>query len=280
MTTEGWLPPEVDVRTPNIGRMYDFYLGGKDNFDADRRAALEVALAVPSVVRLARENRAFLGRAVRFMIGVGIDQFIDVGTGLPTQGHVHQVTEDACPGARVVYVDNEPVVLAHARARIPANDRTAVVAGDMRKPEEIIDHPATRRLIDFSRPVGVLLVAMLHFASDADDPASIMAAFTKRLMPGSAVAISHVTRDGPPRGALAQAEAVYQSTTASVIPRTRRQIKGLFAGLNIVRPGVVYVPEWRPPTDDRPRPDSRWLLGGVGVVPARHRSASKWNEAL
>ena len=269
----GWIPPAVvDTKTPNVGRMYDFYLGGKDNIEADRQAALQVAEAVPNIARLARENRAFLGRAVRFMIGAGIDQFIDIGTGLPTQGHVHQVTGEVCPRARVVYVDNEPVVLAHARALIPPNGRTAVVEADMREPEAIIGHPATRELIDFSRPVGVLLVAMLHFATDADDPASIVGAFTSRMASGSAVAISHVTRDGPPVDALAEAEAVYRETSAPVSFRSREQIVRMFAGLEVVVPGVVYVPDWRP---DGPCGEagerSRWLLGGVGLVPGAAR---------
>ena len=261
--------PDAGAQMPNVARIYDCLLGGKDNVEADRMAARQVVDAVPEAARFARENRDFLGRAVRFMIGHGVDQFIDVGTGLPTNGHVHQVTADECPDARVVYVDIDPVVLVHARALIPPNGRTAVVEGDMRNPETIIDYATTRKLIDFSRPVGVLLVAMLHFAADEDDPARIVRSFTAPLAAGSAVAISHVTSDGPSKMAVREVEAIYANASAPGTARSRTEITALFSGLDLVPPGVVSVPDWRPDTPERHRHGrSQWLLGGVGVVPA------------
>jgi len=260
----GWVPPVVDTRTPSVARMYDYYLGGKDNYEADREAAEQVAQALPDVQKLAWENRAFLGRATRFLIDQGIDQFVDVGTGLPTQGHVHQVTAAHCLDARVVYADNDPIVLSHARALIPPGARVRVVDGDLRDPASILDDPATRNLIDFSRPVGVLLVAMPHFATEADDPAGIVHAFTERLTAGSFVVLSHATCDGPPLDAVAQVETVYSEASAPIVFRTRAQITGLFAGLELVAPELRYVPRWRPDPKKAPRRGSRLLLGGVG----------------
>lgn len=264
----------VEPRTPNVGRMYDYYLGGKDNYACDREAAEAAINAVPAARRLARENRAFLGRAVRFMVDAGIRQFVDIGTGLPTEGHVHQVTGEICPDARVVYVDNEPVVLAHARALIPQNDRTVVLDGDMRKPGEILGSGEVRGLIDFSEPVGVLLVAMLHFATDDDDPHRIVRELTAPLAPGSALAISHLTSDGPPLAAQQSARDVYAHTSAPLTLRSREQITSLFTGLDIAEPGVVYVPDWRPAYPGHAPDRSRWLLGGVGIKPAETRQAA------
>lgn len=269
-----WVPPEVDTRTPNVGRMYDYYLGGKNNLACDREAAEAAINAVPAARRLARENRAFLGRAVRFMSDAGIRQFVDIGTGLPTEGHVHQVTGEICPDARVAYVDNEPVVLAHARALIPQNDRTVVLDGDMRKPREILGSGEVRGLMDFSKPVGVLLVAMLHFAADDDDPRRIVRELMAPLVPGSALAISHLTSDGPPPAALETALHVYTRASAPLTVRGRDEISGLFTGLEIAEPGVVYVPDWRPTYPGRRPGRSRWLLGGVGIKPAETRQAA------
>ena len=260
---EGWAPPKVNVRTPSVGRMYDYYLGGKDNFAADRHTAEQVAAVVPQVWTFARENRAFLGRVVRYLIRQGIRQFIDVGTGLPTQGHVHEVTAELCPDARVVYVDNDPIVLAHARALIAPRADVAVIDADMRRPRSILDHPEARKLIDFTQPAAVLLVAMLHFADGHDDPTAVAGAFTERLANGSYLALSHATSDGPPAHKVQEVEEIYAHTTAPITFRTREQIAALFGDLELVPPGLVYVPQWRPVPGEIRLKRSRWLLGGV-----------------
>ena len=181
---QGFAFSEIDTSKPHPARLYDFYLGGKDNYAADRAAAKQVLRVAPEVRVMARENRAFLRRAVRFLAGeAGIDQIIDIGTGIPTAGNVHQVAEEIAPGTRVVYVDNDPIVHVHANALLTGTGATSIVLADLREPEVILAHPKVRELIDFSRPVALLLVAILHFITDAEDPAGILAAFGDALVP-------------------------------------------------------------------------------------------------
>jgi S-adenosyl methyltransferase len=258
-----------DLRTdrPTPARMYDYYLGGKDNFAVDREAAEQVLSAAPEVRVLARENRAFLGRAVRYLTAeAGIRQFIDVGTGLPTQGNVHEIAQSVDPAARVVYVDNDPIVRAHAKALLPADGTTAVIEADMREPGAILDHPDLRRLIDFDRPVAVLFMSVLHFIADEDDPYGIVAAFRDRAVPGSHLALSHIT--SPERnadGAAAAANVYTSRATSPAILRTPKEIGAMFDGYDLVEPGLVYLPRWRPdPGSDTTDADSVWMLCAVG----------------
>jgi len=202
--TSGATPPfGIDVTVPTTARIYDYWLGGQDNFAADRVAALAITEVAPEARLMAVENRGFLRRAVRFLAAeAGITQFLDIGTGLPTQGNVHQVAQEVNAGARVVYVDNDPMVLAHSRA-LKTGGSTVVIQADLREPRTILDHASTRKLIDFTQPLAVLLVAVLHFISDDDDPAAIVATIRETLPPGSYLVISHVTGDmrplpGPP----------------------------------------------------------------------------------
>ncbi|WP_433179849.1 SAM-dependent methyltransferase [Actinoallomurus sp. CA-150999] len=261
--------PVHDLRTdrPTPARMYDYYLGGKDNFAVDRDAAEQVLTAAPEVRVLARENRAFLGRAVRFLAGeAGIRQFIDVGTGLPTQGNVHEVAQAVAPGSRVVYVDNDPIVRAHAKALLPDDGTTAVVEADMRAPGPILDHPDTRRLIRFDEPVAVLFMSVLHFIADEDDPYGLVAAFRDVSVPGSYLALSHITPpDRNTDGAESAADVYKKRATSPAVLRSRTEIETLFDGYDLVEPGLVNLPKWRPDDPDAVRDaESVWMLCATG----------------
>jgi hypothetical protein len=259
--------PDLRTDRPTPARMYDYYLGGEDNFAVDREAAEQVLSAAPEVRVLARENRKFLGRSVRYLTAeAGIRQFIDVGTGLPTQGNVHEVAQAVDPTARVVYVDNDPIVRAHADALLPSNGTTTVIEADMRDPGPILDHPDLNRLIDFSEPVAVLFMSVLHFITDEEDPYGLVAAFRDRSVPGSHLALSHITSPEQNTDGAAAAADVYKSrATSPAILRTPKEIGSLFDGYELVEPGLVFLPQWRP---DTPAADANansvWMLCGVG----------------
>ncbi|GAA5068155.1 SAM-dependent methyltransferase [Thermocatellispora tengchongensis] len=255
---------DFDPTTPNVARLYDYYLGGKDNFAADREAAEKILAVAPELRLAARENRAFLGRAVRFMAREGITQFLDIGTGLPTQGNVHEVAGEVVTEPHVVYVDRDPVVLTHARALLAGAGRgTTIVQGDLRRPEEILTHPDVVKALDFSRPIGLLLVAVMHFITEDDGPARIMATLRDALPPGSLLALSHGTRDAR-AAAVDKGTEVYQKATSPLVLRTRAEIEALFTGLELVEPGVVWLPQWRPDHDPIDPPDTSLILCGVG----------------
>jgi SAM-dependent methyltransferase len=254
-------PPGIDATVPTAARMYDYWLGGHDNFAADRIAALKVTERTPGVAEAARANRKFLGRAVRYLAGeAGIRQFLDLGTGLPTKGNVHQVAQAITPGAHVVYVDNDPMVLAHARA-LKTGDGTSVIHADLRDPDTILSHPETRRLIDFSKPLAILFVSVLHFVPDPDAHEAV-AEFASAAAPGSHLVLSHGYHNQDLQ-ASAATTTVYASTTSPVTQRTPEEILTFFDGLEILEPGLVPVQQWRP---DEPGPSAlskAWILGGV-----------------
>jgi SAM-dependent methyltransferase len=219
--------------------------------------------AAPEITALARENRKFLGRAVQFLAGdAGIRQFLDLGTGLPTRGNVHQVAQQVDPGCRVVYVDNDPMVLAYSRA-LKTGPGTAVIQADMRDPAAILGNPQTHELIDFEQPMAVLFVAVLHFLSDRDDPAAVVARFLGAAAPGSYLVISHATGGTRPQAA-DLAAAAYASTANPATPRDRQEIRAFFHGTDLIEPGLVPVQLWRQTGPDPVSPDSVGLLGGVG----------------
>lgn len=243
--------------------MYDYYLGGKDNYRVDREAVERVAVAMPEIRELAQENRAFLRRAVRYMARQGIRQFIDIGSGLPTVGNTHEIAQQVIPDARVVYVDNDPVVLAHGRAILASDDNTSVATADMHRPEEVLRHPETTRLIDFTQPVGILMIAMVHFLT-LEERSSVMRRLYDALAPGSHLTATHVTTDGKPADAVAQIEAVYATTPTPIYFRDREQIAAFFDGYELVEPGLVTPDAWHIDPDD-PAPDAtKWLYGAVG----------------
>ncbi|SEN15707.1 SAM-dependent methyltransferase [Nonomuraea pusilla] len=259
--------PDFDPNTPNVARLYDYYLGGKDHFPADRAAAEKILEVAPELRAAARANRAFLGRAVRFLAAQGITQFLDIGTGLPTQGNVHEVAGEVAPGSKVVYVDRDPVVLVHARALLTGRGDTAVIEGDLRRPEEILKNPDVLGLLDFSRPVGVLLVAILHFIEESDRPDEIIATLRAAMAPGSYLVLSHGTSDARPE-AVDRGTEVYRRSTSPLALRGRDRIRELFEGFELVAPGLVWLPEWRPDQADTidfiDRPESSLILCGVG----------------
>jgi hypothetical protein len=233
---------------PNVARMYDYMLGGKDNYPADREAAGRTfGVLGEDVVRgTVLQNRQFLGRAVRYLaIEHGIRQFLDVGTGLPTMNSVHEVTQAVAPDSRVVYVDNDPVVLAHARDMLHGLPGTMITNHDLRDPEAITSDPRVRALLEFGQPVAVLLVAVLHFVADADDPAGAVSALMAATAPGSCLVISHLTADHYTHAG--GVEAIYADTTPGLHLRSRAQVEALFCGLPLLPPGELsYTGDWRP----------------------------------
>jgi S-adenosyl methyltransferase len=259
----------IDTSVPNVARIYDYWLGGKDNFAADREAAGLSAKAVPQLPWLSRENRKFLGRAVRFCARAGITQFLDIGSGLPTMENVHEVAGQAAEDPHVVYVDSDPVVISHARALL-STPRTAAARGDLTRPEEILRTPEVRRLIDFGQPVAILVVATLHFISDEAGPAAAMARLREAMAPGSYLVISHVEMSPDhgvgtqPRSQTARDLGEAQKGTPWGPARNREEIAAFFGDLTLVEPGLVNVWDWRPDSDVMvTSSDVMTLLGGV-----------------
>ena len=262
----GWVPPGVDTGKANTARVYDYWLGGSHNFRADQDAARVLIALDPNMRATMRANRAFLGRAVRYLAEqADIRQFLDLGSGIPTEQNVHQVAQAVAPGARVVYVDNDEVAVAHSQLMLEDNRDATIVHADLRDPAKILADPDTQLLIDFTRPVAVLLVAVLHFISDADHPERVIAALREAMAPGSYLVICHACRD--PRPGLAyQHETIYTSRVAAELClRTREQISGFFDGFTLIEPGLTWMPQWRPddPADVPPDPWKYWGLVGV-----------------
>ncbi|MCF6475125.1 hypothetical protein FAF44_43165 [Nonomuraea sp. MG754425] len=267
MTVPSRPPRGINPHIPNAARMYDYYLGGKDNFATDREAAEKIMALGPSR-EICLANRRFLGRAVRHVAGLGIDQFIDLGTGLPNQNNVHEVARQVHPEARVVYADHDPMVAVHARALLAGTDsNTTIVHADVREPASILDAPATTKLIDFSRPVGVIALGVLHHLTDREDPWGVVAAFRERLAPGSALAVSHLTDDAHPMAGKAARE-VYDEADTPLIHRSREQVTRLFDGFDVVRPGVTHAAGWRPEEAwETELAGDEWWYVGVGGKP-------------
>lgn len=263
----GWAPGGVDLDRPNAGRVYDYYLGGSHNVAADREMAREAISLWPDLPQIMQANRAFLRRAVRYCVAQGVRQFLDIGSGIPTAGNVHEVARAAVPDATVVYVDADPVAVMHSRAILEGDPQTGVVQADLREPERILGHPEVHALIDFDRPLAVLLVALLHFLPDADEPARLVGQLTAPLPSGSHLVISHASPDGQPLRT-AEHQALYSRTSTPMTMRSRAQVTALFAGMERVEPGVVFLPQWRPesPADVDAHPERFTGLAGVAVV--------------
>jgi hypothetical protein len=234
---------------PSAARVYDYLLGGKDNYPVDRMVAESMIAQLPNVQQAVRWNRAFLCRVVRYLIGQeGIRQIVDIGAGLPTGGNTHEIAIGASPEAKVVYVDHDPVVLTHARCMLHGVPSTAIINQDLLEPDEILADPALRGLIDFRQPTAFLLLSILHFIPDEVDPAGLIARLLSPFPSGSYVAISHATPDEVP--AVTDVERVFDEATEQAHVRSRSEVKKLVAGLEIVEPGLVWPPQWRPDPGD------------------------------
>jgi len=261
----------IDTTKPHTARMYDYFLGGKNNFAVDRETAEKILKSWGTVRTATRENRAFLGRAVRYLVAeAGIRQFLDIGTGLPSANNVHEVAQDGAPSSRIVYVDNDPIVLAHARALLTSSPegKTAYIHADLRDPEKIVADPATRATLDFTKPVALMLVAILHFVPDADEPRRTIQTLLDALPSGSYLVASHATDEHAP-DTLAGAGRAYEERGLPGQLRTAEEFADLvFSGLEMVDPGVVLVSDWRPQgAGPRPLASEVNTYGGVARKP-------------
>jgi S-adenosyl methyltransferase len=256
-----WIPPDIDTNRPSPARMYDFALGGKDNFAVDREAVEQVAKLVPDFRAVALANRGFLIRAVDAMARLGIDQFIDIGTGLPTSPNVHEMAQFVQPDARVVYVDNDPIVMAHNRALRASRPGVIAINQDLRRPAAVMGDPEVRAHLDFDRPIGLLFVAVLHFVRH-DLAVEVVARFRHALPPGSYIAISTAGKDGMEPALIDRLELVYSRSPAPMILRSTSQVEQLFEGVDLLAPGLVDVTRWR--SDGAPLPIR--ILSGAGRV--------------
>jgi hypothetical protein len=265
VTQPEWAPDEIDIDRPSASRIYDVWLGGSHNFEVDREIARQTELAWPDSVRYARANRAFLGRAVRFLASEGIRQFLDIGSGIPTANNVHEVARRVDPEARVVYVDIDPVAVAHSRAILGDDPRTAVLQADVRRPADILGQVRERGLLDLDRPVALLLVALLHFVQDSDEPHAAVARLAGALPSGSYLALTHGANGASPE-ADARVRELYRRTPTPLTPRDRAATERFFTGFDLVEPGLVNLPDWRP--DPSVQVDDQYsgalILAGVG----------------
>ncbi|GIG88414.1 SAM-dependent methyltransferase [Plantactinospora endophytica] len=262
---------KLDTNVAHPARRYNYWLGGKDNFAADRLSGDQVAAVFPTVKRAAQENRRFLRRAVGFLAGeAGIRQFLDVGTGLPTADNTHEVAQRIAPESRVVYVDNDPLVMAHARALLTSSPegKSAYIERDLRDPQSILDAPELHATLDLGRPVGLTLVAILHFVRDFEDPYGAVGRLVAALPSGSFVVLSHGTYDGLPAETVAKLEEANAATGGLSRPRSRDEFARFFTGLDLVDPGVLPIGDWRPePGSTPPDPIDICMYGAVARIP-------------
>ncbi|HEX2298869.1 MAG TPA: SAM-dependent methyltransferase [Pseudonocardiaceae bacterium] len=257
-----WIPEGVADNVPSAARMYDYLLGGGHNFAVDREMVDKLNAVAPVVGQLARRNRAFLRRAVLTLVERGVRQFLDIGSGIPTVGNVHEIAQQVDPQARVVYVDNEPVAISHSELVLEDNDRATAILADMRDPASILEHPKTRQLLDFDTPIGLLMVTVFHYVADTDDPLELMARYREPLVPGSYLAMSHVCTDFNSAD-LSSIVAVMKDSPNPIHPRTRAAITDLFTGFDLLEPGLVPPAQWRSGSARDLSEDP--VLAGVGI---------------
>lgn len=270
MSTDTWIPDGAPLDKPSGARIYDYMLGGYHNFEMDRVVGQKLLEIYPDSRLAAQACRAFLRRVVNFLVEQGIDQFLDIGSGLPTVGNVHSVAQQGNPAARVVYVDIDRVAVAHATAMLENNPNATAIWCDANYPDQILNHAEVKRLLDFSRPAAVLFLTFLHYLVDDDRARNTVRTFRDALISGSYIAISHGTRDNAPPGVIEQTEKLSALTPTPSRYRSLTEIERFFDGLELVEPGLVYIPLWRPegPDDvclDQPERVLTW--GGVGRKP-------------
>ena len=269
MERPSWTRGDVDWDRPNIARMYDYFLGGAHNFAVDREAAQKAAAIYPELPVILQVNRAFLRRAVAFLSNQGIKQFLDIGSGIPTAGNVHEIAQAIHADARVVYVDIDPVVVLHGEAILQDNPRAASVQGDVRQAAKILDNPMVHRLLDFNQPLAVLLISILHFVPDAQALAAVRT-LREALPPGSYLALTHASADNLPPDARASLERFWESTRNNMFFRSKSQLAEFFDGLALVEPGLVHIPLWRPDSPEDllfDEPERTNGYAGVGRSP-------------
>jgi SAM-dependent methyltransferase len=263
------IPPDINTNVPQSARVYDYWLGGKDHFPADRALGDAIAEALPTIRTQVRAQRAFLGRAVRYLArDAGVRQFLDIGTGIPSAGNVHDVAQEIAPESRVLYVDNDPIVLAHARALISGTPQGSVafIQADLREPETILGDPAVASTLDLAEPVGLVLIGVMHHLRDDDDPRRIVATLVDALAPGSYLVLSQSTPDFDPDAMGALAAASEQGGIPNV-PRSLADTEPFFAGLELVEPGLVPMATWHPDPSSEQDPRSVYAYGGVARKP-------------
>jgi SAM-dependent methyltransferase len=256
MTDQTWIPEDVDPERPSIARIYDFYLGGNHNLPADREAARQVVEMMPELPDIMRVNRAFLRRCVRYLVESGITNFLDLGSGIPTVGNVHEIAQAVDPTSRVVYVDNDPVAVAHSKEILAGNDRALMVPADLRDATGVLNHPEVNRLLllGLGEPIAVLMSAVLHFVPDDDEAAALVASFRDSMAPGSYLLVSHASRSVESHERVGQAAEEYSRTVAPMKLRSLADVAALLDGFDLVEPGVVYCAQWRPDPADGPVP--------------------------
>lgn len=262
---DDWGQDGVDSDVPNVARMYDYYLGGLHNFPADREMAQRVVGAYPALPAVLQHNRAFLRRAVRYMVRQGIRQFLDLGSGLPTVGNVHEIAQAEAPDAKVVYVDVDPTAVLHSRLMLVGNPGATVLQLDLRQPQHVLGHRDLRWQIDLSQPVGILCIAVMHFIGDAEDPVGILKAYGDAVPSGSYLAISSASRDQDPEGAERVAQ-LYARTGNPMYFRTSDEIMAFFGDYELVEPGLVIPADWHPELSDGPLPEVANISGYVGLA--------------
>ena len=270
MDSSTWVPDEIPADRPNAARIYDYYLGGYHNFEVDRLAADRLAETSPDVRLASWVNRAFLRRCVRFLVEQGIDQFLDIGSGIPTVGNVHEIAQAADPSARVVYVDIDSVAVAHSQAILRGNPCAAAICADARQPDQILSHAEVRRLLDWSRPAAVLFIAVLHLVPDDDQAYHAVVTLRDRLTAGSYVAISHPSYEDAPPTLLQQINKLTCASASRYQYRILAKIRRFFDGLDLVEPGLVHTPLWRPESSQDlfvDEPQRAFCFAGVGLKP-------------
>ncbi|WP_026342539.1 SAM-dependent methyltransferase [Nocardia sp. BMG111209] len=250
MTRPSWAPEGIDLDRPSASRVYDYFVGGMHNFEIDRALARRIEAFTPNVAHTMRANRELLRRIVRYLVeDANVTQFLDLGSGIPTVGNVHEVAQARNPEVNVVYVDIDPVAVAHSRALLEGDSRTAVVHADAADPDGVLADPLVTGLLDFDRPIAVLMMGVLHFLPDAADPAGAVARLQEAVVPGSYLAISHATADGQPEEVLA-AQRLSDRTATEIVLRSKEEIGGYFHNWTLLEPGLVHLPLWRPEHGD------------------------------